>query len=94
LTARLPKGGRLAELPTAAHGGPTESPQVHPLPVIPTETPPEKRKVGGSTRAEVAVGLLNDHLHHCVRDAAHRSAAEGDEVLDGVTGTIRQVIRL
>ena len=43
---------------------------------------------------EVAVGLLNDHLRHCVRDAARRSGAEGDQVLDEVTGTIRQVIRL
>jgi CsoR family transcriptional regulator, copper-sensing transcriptional repressor len=43
---------------------------------------------------EVAAGLLNDHLHHCVRDAARRSGAEGDQVLDEVTGTIRQVIRL
>ena len=53
-------------------------------------------QVASATRAlqEVAVGLLNDHLHHCVRDAARRSAAEGDQVLDEVTGTIRQVIRL
>ena len=29
-------------------------------------------QVASATRAlqEVAVGLLNDHLHHCVRDAA------------------------
>ena len=53
-------------------------------------------QVGSATRAlqEVAVGLLNDHLHHCVRDAARRSGTEGDQVLDEVTGTIRQVIRL
>jgi DNA-binding FrmR family transcriptional regulator len=53
-------------------------------------------QVASATRAlqEVAVGLLNDHLHHCVRDAARRSGAEGDQVLDEVTGTIRQVIRL
>jgi DNA-binding FrmR family transcriptional regulator len=53
-------------------------------------------QIASATRAlqEVAVGLLNDHLHHCVRDAARRSAAEGDQVLDEVTGAIRQVIRL
>ena len=53
-------------------------------------------QVASATRAlqEVAVGLLNDHLHHCVRDAARRSGTEGDQVLDEVTGTIRQVIRL
>lgn len=53
-------------------------------------------QVASATRAlqEVAVGLLNDHLHHCVSDAARRSRAEGDEALDEVTGTIRQVIRL
>jgi DNA-binding FrmR family transcriptional regulator len=53
-------------------------------------------QVASATRAlqEVAVGLLNDHLHHCVRDAARRSDTEGDQVLDEVTGTIRQVIRL
>jgi CsoR family transcriptional regulator, copper-sensing transcriptional repressor len=53
-------------------------------------------QVASATRAlqEVAVGLLNDHLHHCVRDAARRSEAGGDQVLDEVTGTIRQVIRL
>jgi DNA-binding FrmR family transcriptional regulator len=43
---------------------------------------------------EVADGLLSDHLHHCVRGAARRSTAEGDQVLDEVTGTIRQVVRL
>jgi DNA-binding FrmR family transcriptional regulator len=43
---------------------------------------------------EVAVGLLNDHLHHCVRDAARRSGAEGDQAIDEVAATIRQVIRL
>ena len=53
-------------------------------------------QVASATRAlqEVAVGLLNDHLHHCVRDAARRSEAEAGQALDEVTGTIRQVIRL
>ena len=53
-------------------------------------------QVASATRAlqEVAVGLLNDHLHHCVRDAARRSEAEAGQALDEVTGAIRQVIRL
>ena len=66
--------------------------------MIDTDTwcPDVVTQVASATRAlqEVAVGLLNDHLHHCVRDAARRSGAEGDQVFDEVTGTIRQVIRL
>jgi DNA-binding FrmR family transcriptional regulator len=53
-------------------------------------------QVASATRAlqEVAVGLLNDHLHHCVRDAASRPGTDADQALDEVAGTIRQVIRL
>jgi DNA-binding FrmR family transcriptional regulator len=53
-------------------------------------------QVASATRAlqEVAVGLLSDHLRHCVVHAAHSPQAEGDQALDEVTGTIRQVIRL
>jgi DNA-binding FrmR family transcriptional regulator len=53
-------------------------------------------QLGSATRAlqEVAVGLLSDHLHHCVRDAARRSDADCDEALAEVAGTIRQVVRL
>jgi DNA-binding FrmR family transcriptional regulator len=43
---------------------------------------------------EVAVGLLNDHLRHCVLSAARRSAAEGEESLEEVAGTLRQALRL
>jgi DNA-binding FrmR family transcriptional regulator len=43
---------------------------------------------------EVAVGLLNDHLHHCVMAAAKRSDAEAQAQLDEVAATIRQVVRL
>src|SRR5215831_81403 len=40
-------------------------------------------QVASVTRAlqEVAVGLLTDHLRHCLMDAAHRSSAEGDQLL-------------
>jgi DNA-binding FrmR family transcriptional regulator len=49
-------------------------------------------QIGSATRAlqEVAVGLLNDHLQHCVANANGDSAAR----LEEVTATIRQVVRL
>ncbi|MDA8320746.1 MAG: hypothetical protein M0030_13195 [Actinomycetota bacterium] len=45
-------------------------------------------------RQEVAVGLLGDHLHHCVRDPSRRSDADCADTLAEVTATIRQVVRL
>jgi len=53
-------------------------------------------QVSSATRAlqEVAVGLLNDHLHHCVAAAAASSAADGEARLDEVASTIRLVMRL
>jgi DNA-binding FrmR family transcriptional regulator len=53
-------------------------------------------QVASATRAlqEVAVGLLNDHLRHCVVSAMRTSDADGLASLDEVAGTIRQVIRL
>jgi CsoR family transcriptional regulator, copper-sensing transcriptional repressor len=53
-------------------------------------------QVASATRAlqEVAVGLLSDHLQHCVAHAMHSSEADGGHALGEVTGTIRQVIRL
>jgi CsoR family transcriptional regulator, copper-sensing transcriptional repressor len=53
-------------------------------------------QVASATRAlqEVAVGLLNDHLRHCVTAAAAGSPDDGDARLAEVTATIRQVIRL
>jgi len=53
-------------------------------------------QLASATRAlqEVAVGLLNDHLGHCVASAARRSDAEAEAALAEVAGTIRQVIRL
>jgi DNA-binding FrmR family transcriptional regulator len=48
------------------------------------------------TRAlqEVAVGLLNDHIGHCVVTAVQRSEVEGDASMNEVASTIRQVKRL
>jgi DNA-binding FrmR family transcriptional regulator len=53
-------------------------------------------QVGSATRAlqEVAVGLLNDHLRHCVLTAARSSGDAGAASLDEVAGAIRQVVRL
>jgi CsoR family transcriptional regulator, copper-sensing transcriptional repressor len=53
-------------------------------------------QVASATRAlqEVAVGLLNDHLRHCVSGGAGKSGADGDQLLAEVAGTIRQVVRL
>ena len=53
-------------------------------------------QVASATRAlqEVAVGLLSDHIGHCVASAVCASDADGQRALDEVTGTIRQVIRL
>ncbi len=53
-------------------------------------------QVASATRAlqEVAVGLLNDHLHHCVLSAVRASDADGQASLTEVARTIRQVIRL
>lgn len=48
------------------------------------------------TRAvqEVAAGVLNDHVRHCVVAATRDSAIGGGERLDELAATIRQVIRL
>lgn len=53
-------------------------------------------QVASATRAlqEIAVGLLHDHLRHCVVTAARDSGADGAARLDEATATIRQVMRL
>ena len=53
-------------------------------------------QVGSATRAlqEVAVGLLNDHLRHCVLTAARDSHDGGAASLDEMASAIRQVVRL
>ncbi len=43
---------------------------------------------------EVAVGLLNDHLHHCVVAAVRISEPQGEASLAEVARTIRHVMRL
>jgi DNA-binding FrmR family transcriptional regulator len=53
-------------------------------------------QVASVTRAlqEVAVGLLSDHVGHCVLAAAHGSEEARLASLDEVASTIRQVVRL
>jgi DNA-binding FrmR family transcriptional regulator len=53
-------------------------------------------QVASVTRAlqEVAVGLLTDHLHRCMVNAARASEDDGQASLGEVASTIRQVIRL
>ena len=55
-------------------------------------------QVASATRAlqEVAVGLLNDHLRHCVMATAGGAGVDGvaEARLDEVAATIRQVVRL
>lgn len=48
------------------------------------------------TRAvqEVAAGLLNDHVRHCVLAATRDSAPGGEDPMEELAATIRQVIRL
>ena len=48
------------------------------------------------TRAteEVAAGLLDDHVRHCVLDAARDSSDAGQARMDEVAAAISQVIRL
>jgi DNA-binding FrmR family transcriptional regulator len=53
-------------------------------------------QVASATRAlqEVAVGLLNDHISHCVTAAARGAPDNGDAHLAEVAAAIRQVVRL
>src|SRR6266567_5488842 len=46
-------------------------------------------QVASATRAlqEVAVGLVDDHLRHCVASAVRTSDTAGERALDEVTGT-------
>lgn len=41
----------------------------------------------------VAVGLLDDHLRHCVVDAAHAGGAEVDEKIAEATQAITRLVR-
>jgi DNA-binding FrmR family transcriptional regulator len=44
---------------------------------------------------EVAIGLMSDHLHHCVMNAVRDESSDGAAaVLDEVSSTLRQIVRL
>jgi DNA-binding FrmR family transcriptional regulator len=43
---------------------------------------------------EVALGLLDDHLRHCVVDAARSDPADAQTKLDELTTTLRRALRL
>ena len=53
-------------------------------------------QVSAVTRAlqEVAVGLLDDHVRHCVIDAAHSGPDKGEEKLAELAEAIRRALRL
>ncbi|MEC8998726.1 MAG: metal-sensitive transcriptional regulator [Actinomycetota bacterium] len=41
----------------------------------------------------VGIGLLDDHIRHCVRDAVHQDGDEGDERIEEVVTAIRRLLR-
>ena len=41
----------------------------------------------------VGVGLLDDHIRHCVRDAVQQGDEEGDERIEEVVTAIRRLLR-
>ncbi|WP_328690309.1 metal-sensitive transcriptional regulator [Streptomyces phaeochromogenes] len=43
---------------------------------------------------EVALGLLDDHVRHCVLDAAQTEPAAADTKLDEITVALRRALRL
>ena len=53
-------------------------------------------QISAVTRAlhEVALGLLDDHVHRCVLDAARVDPAEGAAKLDELTASLRRALRL
>jgi DNA-binding FrmR family transcriptional regulator len=53
-------------------------------------------QVSAATRAlqQVALGLLDDHLRHCVLDAARSGPVESDAKLDELAATLRRALRL
>jgi CsoR family transcriptional regulator, copper-sensing transcriptional repressor len=52
-------------------------------------------QVSAATSAlqSVAVGLLNDHIHHCVTDAVAAGGAEGTDKVAEATRAIERLIK-
>jgi DNA-binding FrmR family transcriptional regulator len=61
-----------------------------------TECPDVVTQVASATRAlqEVAVGLLNDHISHCVIPDASSPDEQGEARLSELAAMIRQVVQL
>jgi CsoR family transcriptional regulator, copper-sensing transcriptional repressor len=53
-------------------------------------------QINAVTRAlqEVALGLLDDHMRHCVIDAARSGPAEGEEKLAELALALRRTLRI
>lgn len=53
-------------------------------------------QISAATRAlqEVALSLLDDHVRHCVSDAARRDPDEAEGKFDELTRTLRLALRL
>lgn len=41
----------------------------------------------------VGLGLVDEHVRHCVRDAAERSEAEGDEKVEEAVAAVARLLR-
>ena len=52
-------------------------------------------QVSAVTKAlqSVAVGLLDEHVRHCVRDAAGESSERADAMIDEATRAIERLVR-
>jgi DNA-binding FrmR family transcriptional regulator len=52
-------------------------------------------QISAVTRAlqEVALGLLDDHVRHCVTDAARAEAGAGEQKAAELTGAVRRLVR-
>ena len=42
----------------------------------------------------VGLGLLDEHLRHCVREAAHQSQAKGDAKVDEAVSAVERLLRV
>lgn len=53
-------------------------------------------QISAAARAlqEVALGLLDDHVRHCVHDAARLDPETGEAELDELTDALRRAMRL
>jgi DNA-binding FrmR family transcriptional regulator len=52
-------------------------------------------QISAATKAleSVAVGLLDEHMRHCVRDAAGESSERADAMIDEATRAIERLVR-